>query len=72
MYKLFSNVVPRAFLRRGEGVLSSAKKNPGNDVESNEDAGSNSANEEYYEKVGEKNKIIKDRSYERDSNRGVH
>ena len=38
----------------------------------NEDAGSNSANEAYSEKIGEKNKINKDRSYERDSNRGVH
>ena len=33
MYKLFSNVVPRAFLRRGESVLSFEEKNFGKEVE---------------------------------------
>ena len=74
MYKLFSNVVPRALLRLGESVLSSAEKNPDNEVEYShffieQLRIKDSANEAYSKRVGKKKKIIKNRSYERDSNR---
>jgi len=80
MYKLFSNVVPRALLRHERAFSPRRRKTLttklnilisfSNSHESNnEDPDSDSANKAYSKKVGKKKKIIKDRSYERDSNR---
>ena len=62
MYKLFSNDVPRAFFSAKERAFSPRRRK-------NEDPDSDSGNEAFPKKGVEKKKIIKDRSYERDSYR---